>query len=437
MIKRMVFFAASIAVAGTAKATIKDLAFGINHSCAVFDDGRVKCWGGNAGGQLGLEDTKSRGRVSSELGSALPYVNLGARKAVQLSAGSSYTCARFDDGKVTCWGHNTDGVLGYEEANNRGDKAGDMGDKLPIVDLGKDYKAIDLQSRLTNNCVLLSDYSVKCWGSNRKGQLGQGDVVARGTPATTMGDGLKPIALGTGRTAKKIGVGANHACALLDDATVKCWGAGIYGAIGSEGTDDLGAKANQMGDKLLPLKLGTGRSAKDLLVGGFHTCVLLDNQQWTCFGRNSTGALGLGHSNNIGNAAGQMGDALKPFNLNGDLPVRSVAIGGFHTCMVFEMNTAKCVGSNNFGQLAVGDSMTRGSTIDTIGNGAPYIDLGSLVAVKKIWSGDFVGCAMIQENKIKCWGSNIAGQLGVGKPNPTIGASKDTTADKMPYLNIE
>ena len=81
-----------------------------------------------------------------------------------------------------------------------------------------------------HTCARLSDGTVKCWGRNDHGQLGQGDTVSRGFDVGTMGDDLPPVDLGTGRTAIAIAAGIEHTCALLDDHTVKCWG---YNTLGS------------------------------------------------------------------------------------------------------------------------------------------------------------------------------------------------------------
>jgi hypothetical protein len=82
-------------------------------------------------------------------------------------------------------------------------------------------------------CAVLDDGSVKCWGKNSDGQLGYGDTVQSGDGAGEMGDALPAVALGTGRTAVSIEAGSDHTCAVLDDRSVKCWGANGYGQLGS------------------------------------------------------------------------------------------------------------------------------------------------------------------------------------------------------------
>src|SRR5690606_9674905 len=107
------------------------------HTCAMFNDGSVKCWGMNSSGQLGLGDTSNRGDGSNEMGDNLPNVDLGGgRTATDITAGATHTCAILDDGSAKCWGANNSGQLGLGDTSNRGDGSNEMGDSLPAVDLG-------------------------------------------------------------------------------------------------------------------------------------------------------------------------------------------------------------------------------------------------------------------------------------------------------------
>jgi alpha-tubulin suppressor-like RCC1 family protein len=107
------------------------------HTCALLDDGSVKCWGSNDGGRLGLGDLASRGDNPGEMGDALPAVNLGTgRTALALAVGQGHTCALLDDTVgVKCWGSNDAGQLGLGDTTRRGDDPGEMGDALPFVSL--------------------------------------------------------------------------------------------------------------------------------------------------------------------------------------------------------------------------------------------------------------------------------------------------------------
>src|SRR5690606_31788371 len=101
--------------------------------------------------------------------------------AVKIAAGNEHACAILDTGKVKCWGANASGQLGLDSAAvSRGTVGSEMGDDLPIVDLGTDYEAIEIACGGLHTCAILAGGSVKCWGDNNWGQLGLGDIANRG-----------------------------------------------------------------------------------------------------------------------------------------------------------------------------------------------------------------------------------------------------------------
>ena len=91
------------------------------------------------------------------------------------------------------------------------------------------------------------------------GQLGQDSTANLGDQAGEMA-ALAPVNLGAGRTATAVTAGSQHTCAVLDDATVKCWGAGNNGRLGQDSVDHLGDQAGEMA-ALAPVNLGVGRTA--------------------------------------------------------------------------------------------------------------------------------------------------------------------------------
>jgi hypothetical protein len=138
---------------------------GVAHTCAVLDDGHVKCWGLNLEGELGYGDTYRRGSVPADMGDNLPFVDLGqGRLAKAIAAGGDATCAILDDGTVKCWGGAD--LLGLPGAGtqNRGDEPGEMGDALPALDFGPGRHAVQVALGVTVACALLDDGSVSCWG---------------------------------------------------------------------------------------------------------------------------------------------------------------------------------------------------------------------------------------------------------------------------------
>ncbi len=173
-----------------------------------------------------------------------------------------HTCVRFDDGRLKCWGSNGDGELGFNGGFAVGDAPGEMGASLPFIDLGAGRAALAVSAGRFHTCVLLDDGSIKCFGSNRFGQLGYGTTTSMGMSG--VGDQYPTVDLGTGRTATAISSGVLHTCAILDDGSVKCWGSNFVGRLGLGDTEDRGDQPGEMGDNLPSVDLGAGRSAVEL-----------------------------------------------------------------------------------------------------------------------------------------------------------------------------
>ena len=104
-------------------------------------------------------------------------------------------------------------------------------------------------------CALLDDATVKCWGNNGKGQLGYGDTKHRGHNPADMGDALPTVNFGTGRTVTYLDVGWHHACVVLDNGDIKCWGHNYNLRLGNDG--GIGDIPSEMGDNLQAMSLGT------------------------------------------------------------------------------------------------------------------------------------------------------------------------------------
>jgi hypothetical protein len=139
---------------------------GTVHTCALLENHRIKCWGYNDLGELGLGDTRNRGASASDMGDSLPFVDIGTgRTAVAVSAGNYHTCAILDDGSVKCWGlarytglgtNGSDGIVG--------DAPGEIGDRLPALVFSPGRKAKLLSSGRSSSCAILDDGSAWCWG---------------------------------------------------------------------------------------------------------------------------------------------------------------------------------------------------------------------------------------------------------------------------------
>jgi alpha-tubulin suppressor-like RCC1 family protein len=409
-------------------------------SVCASKDGRPKCWGNNYYGQLGLGDTNNRGDEPNEMGDNLPVIGLGAgRTVLALSSAGYFDCAILDTGAVKCWGLNSVGQLGLGDTSNRGANLASMGDDLPVVDLGTGRTAVALAAGGHHACAILDNGKVKCWGYNPYGELGLGDTNSRGDVPGETGDNLPYVNLGTGRTAVALVGGEYHTCAILDNAQLKCWGENSYGELGIGDTYPRGVSAAGMGDNLPYVNLGTGRTAVSITAGQYYTCAILDNAQLKCWGNNYSGQCGIG-SNAGGNAmlgdvAGEMGDSLPAVNLGTGRTAVAVTAGIDHTCAVLDNGGVKCWGANSSGELGLGDTATRGWTSGQMGDSLPYVNLGTGRTAVAIAGRRASTCAQLDDASIKCWGAGFWGQLGNGDFQAR-GDNAGEMGDSLPVLDL-
>jgi alpha-tubulin suppressor-like RCC1 family protein len=410
---------------------IKIAGSGTSH-CALFDSGKLKCWGSNTYGQLGQSDVADRGNVPSDMGANLNFVPLGTSlKARDIVGGENFFCAITRDDDVKCWGDNTYGQLGLGDTNNRGDDASEMQDNLPYVDLGSARKAKKVAAGRHSVCALLDNDKIKCWGRNELGQLGYEDTNDRGDTGGEMGDSLAYVDLGV-LTAKEVATGNKHACAILPDDSVKCWGSASNGQLGYEDTTDRGLSGGQMGASLPFVNLGTSEFASKLVLGFNETCVILSTGGIKCWGSNSDGQ--LGHENIIdsGSGASQMGDNLAATSIGGG------TINGIMMTMEREVcallgSDVKCWGNGAYGGLGKDNTFNIGHVGATMGGSLSILDLGSGRTVKEL--GERSSCAVLDNNELKCWGRNNYGQLGLGDMN-NRGDGPGEMGDSLPYVQL-
>ena len=257
---------------------------GYSHTCALMNGGHVRCWG--QGEMLGHGSTADIG--DDEAPSSVGNVPLGAGSVIKVAAGVFHTCALHLNGTVRCWGNGSAGQLGYGNTNDIGDD--EPASAAGTVNVGGFVVDIDTGDHFT--CALLSTGGVRCWGFSGNGQLGYGN-------AEWVGDNETPASVGDiqlGGLATAISAGDDHACALLDTGDVRCWGDGSSGRLGYGNENDIG-------DDEHPSSAGNvdiGGVAMAISAGSNRTCALLQTGAVRCWGEGSTGVLGYGNENNIG-----------------------------------------------------------------------------------------------------------------------------------------
>ena len=332
------------------------------HTCAILDDGSVRCWGFGENGRLG-HGNKSNIFTPA----AAPPVDLGpGRTARAITAGASHTCAILDDGSVRCWGNGAAGRLGYGSAASVGDD--ETPGSMAPVNLGPGRTARAIAAGEFHTCAILDNSGLICWGFNASGQLGYGgtaDVGDNETPGQ-----VGPVAVG-GHGVVAVAGGTGHTCAVLDDGTVRCWGFGANGRLGYGSTGNVASAAAAPA-----VKLGAGRTASAIAAGDAHSCAILDNGAVRCWGFGGSGRLGYGDTTSIGDT--ETPDAAGPVNLGSGRSARAITAGFSHSCAALDDGSLRCWGFGASGRLGYGNELNVGD--DESPASAGPVPLGGAVA---------------------------------------------------------
>ncbi|MGI8631860.1 MAG: RCC1 domain-containing protein [Solirubrobacterales bacterium] len=317
---------------------------------------------------------------------------------------SGHTCAVLGGGNVRCWGFGGGGRLGYGNESTIGDD--ETPGSVGPVDLGAGRSATAISAGAFHTCALLDGASVRCWGFGGEGRLGYGNesTVCDDEAPGSVG----PVDLGAGRTASAISAGGGHTCAVLDDANVRCWCCGGDGRLGYGNPNDIGD--NETPGSVGPVDLGAGRTASAISAGAGHTCALRDDANVLCWGLGSFGRLGYGDGEAIGEdeTPGSKG----PVDLGAGRTAVAISAGGGHTCAVLDNGSVRCWGFGGNGRLGYANTETVGD--DETPAGVGPVDLGAGRTAVAISAGDAHTCALLDNGSVRCWGFGALGRLGYG-----------------------
>jgi alpha-tubulin suppressor-like RCC1 family protein len=283
---------------------VTELAFGETHACAVFDARLIACWGDGSHGELGPGATR-KSLVAERLGEK-------ASPGQTIAVGRAHTCAKVGESELSCFGADDAGQLGHpsgpypapgkdwsrgapivsfalgaahtcvaygaskEKAaavDCRGRDPAAPGDPMAYPLLGSE-PVRELAAGDDHTCALLANGTVRCWGKNDAGQLGDG----------TTADSRRPVSVDALAGVIQVAAGARHTCALLRNGTVACWGDNAHHQLA------IGTTENSATPRLVVGIVG----AKELSLAGDGACVRLDGGYARCWGRNDRGQLGDG-----------------------------------------------------------------------------------------------------------------------------------------------
>ena len=299
--------------------SFKSIHAGHENTCGITDSGKLYCWGNNNNGKNGIGSTNTEKLPSTP-------VTFNQNTTIEkLSMGLYHSCAIDSDNTVWCWGRAWNGNLGSGDGN--ADQYAPVQVELP----GENDFATEIAAGERFTCALLGNGAISCWGHDGNNQLGDS--------ADTTGDQNTPqsyVSLPSGRIAVDIDAGQNHACAVLDNGSIVCWGYNNYGKLGSS----FSSLANS-----LPVYINTtqNKSFTQVSTGYDHTCALLENGTGMCWGRNTHGQLGNDSTTN----------SFYPVYINQSQtgPLIAISAKNIHTCAINASGGAFCWGSAHSGAL--------------------------------------------------------------------------------------
>lgn len=299
--------------------------------CVILDNFSVNCAGYNANGQLGDGTTVSK--------SSLTSVGVTAKKLYSLtvaSDGSIGTCIIDSGNNLRCWGDNTYGKLGT------GDTAFKTTPTSVNVGSGLTVKKLIYSSIRYTTCAILSDDSLKCWGENTNGQIGDGTYVNRSVPVS--------IFVGSGRTVKNLVNFNNSVYAILDNNSLMSWGLNYQGQLG----------VNNTVDQITPQAVNiSGQLVSSIKTSDYLTCLLTTTGNVWCAGTNVYGSVGAG-------VTGGTYSSFVQVSLGSGRTATELYTYQNSSCALLDNNTVKCWGSGLYGKMGSGSTSDQNAPLSIL-----------------------------------------------------------------------
>ncbi len=291
----------------------KQVSSGDNHICGIKNNGSAWCWGSDGNGQLG----NGAGAANLEV----PGSITGTDTWVKISGGFFHTCAIKIDGTAWCWGSDASGQLGN----------GAPGNAISPSAVTGSSPWVDIEAGVASSCGIKNDGTAWCWGEDANGELGNG---------ATTGQQISPSQVSGTGTWIKVTVGETHACGLKSDGTAWCWGTDTDGELGNDSVT---------GNQISPSQVSGTGSWIQIDAGHSHTCgVKADGTGW-CWGDDTYGQLGNGATT---------GSQISPSQVSGTGSWLIILAGERTTCGTKTDGTNWCWGSDQYGELGNGSSLT-------------------------------------------------------------------------------
>ena len=376
-----------VRITGPQEFVASAISYGGEDACALVSDGTVRCWGSNNNAQLGIGYFAR----SDCYCSSIPGPVTSLVNVVNLATGDSHVCAALGDGTMRCWGLDITGELGNGATYPPG-PPGTIG-AVPLTVLNiSSASAVAVGHQHT--CALLGDGTVQCWGFNSYGSLGNG----------TFEFSLQPVSVLGITNAVAIAAGGYNSCALLSDGTVQCWGSNMEGQLGNGTTYEIVGQADSSST---PVTVTGITTAVGVAVSGGACCALLRDGAIQCWGF----GYGYASSNPMTNIPIELSPDVPGYVSASFLPaaVQGVtnAVSLSYGCAVLSDRTVQCWHTD-----AVQGTDSSGYSDPSVS--APPVVISGITNAVGV-SGDVnSGCVLLDGGRVQCWGTNGSGQLGDG-----------------------
>ncbi|MDX2050759.1 MAG: hypothetical protein SFV15_00090 [Polyangiaceae bacterium] len=365
---------------------VEQFALARQHSCALLDDGAVKCWGFRGAGALGDGNPVGAGFPDFQL-SAVSVRGLEG-EVRQLAVGETWSCALLRSGAVQCWGAPVGSPLLSVQ---------DRGISPPTTVPGLEANVQSIAANGDAACALKQDGGVWCWGTNSAGQL-----------AAQVGASELPLPVALPLPARLIAVGPVQVCAALVDNSIWCWGVKdpvFFGFL----------------DPPIPYQ-----DPAPVFPG------ILPNVAWQALAANRDYACGLAPDATVHcwgyvppvNASDPIDFA--PHAMNLGAPVAEVSLGEGYACAILKSGALRCWGNG----LALGVANTAPRDCEksyAACNPGTLITPYGVPEARRVGAGFYTTCAEQLDGEVLCWGENLLGTQGIGtrwdryQPTPVLG----------------
>ncbi|HLK18354.1 MAG TPA: hypothetical protein VKT81_05330 [Bryobacteraceae bacterium] len=306
----------------------------------------------------------------------------------KITGSQKHTCAVNSAGGVICWGGNNVGQLGNGTTTKT---------PTPVAVSGLSSGVAGVSAGQDFTCALMKTGTVKCWGVNTTGNLGNGTTKDSGVPVDVLGVGGGPM---TGVIA--IAAGQYHVCAVTVSGAVLCWG--------DNTSQELGPEANTGFRTGLPYQVTQiPPDMVSVAAGSYYTCALTSKGAEWCWGQSGGGQLGGGpHLPN--------NNPVPVLNVAGTSPlggIASIAAGYANACAITTAGAPDCWGENQDGELGNAKNTFSDIPVQVLNIGGT----GPLGGIASITMGEADTCALTTSGGVLCWGASYNGDLGNSADN--------------------